>query len=111
MSTTTKKDSYSKILQLLIERSRYLVGTQMVVKGHDFPDVTLVGILDADISLYVSNYKANEKTFQLITQVAGRAGREQKKGKVYLQTLNPAHPLYAVACSYDYKKFYYREKT
>lgn len=110
--TTTKKDSYSKILSAFNRKEAdILVGTQMVVKGHDFPDVTLVGILDADISLYVSNYKANEKTFQLITQVAGRAGREQKKGKVYLQTLNPAHPLYAVACSYDYKKFYYREKN
>ncbi len=110
--TTTKKDSYNKILSAFNRKEAdILVGTQMVVKGHDFPDVTLVGILDADISLYVSNYRANEKTFQLITQVAGRAGREQKKGKVYLQTLNPAHPLYAVARNYEYKKFYFREKT
>lgn len=110
--TTTKKDSCRKILSAFNKKEAdILIGTQMVVKGHDFPNVTLVGILDADISLFVSNYKANEKTFQLITQVAGRAGRERKKGKVYLQTLNPDHALYAIASSYEYKKFYLREKN
>lgn len=110
--TTKKKNSYNSILSKFAKHDAdILIGTQMVVKGHDFPNVTLVGILDADISLFIPNYKAREKTFQLVTQVAGRAGREKNPGKVYLQTFAPNHPLYKVACRYDYTQFYQKEKA
>jgi primosomal protein N' (replication factor Y) len=88
-----------------------LVGTQMVTKGHDFKNVTLVGILDADQSLYFPDYGSNERTFQLITQVAGRAGRESKPGRVIMQTYNPNHPVFEFATDYDYLGFYERESA
>ena len=80
-------------------------------KGHDFQNVTLVGILDADFSLYLSDYRSNERTFQLITQVAGRAGRAGKSGKVIIQTYTPRHYVFRYAASYDYKNFYLKEKN
>ena len=90
--TTRTKGSYDKILSTFANKEAdVLVGTQMIVKGHDFPDVTLVGILAADMSLYASDYRASERTFQLLTQAAGRAGRGDKPGNVVVQTYQPEH--------------------
>lgn len=94
--TTRQKDSYEKILSAFANREAdILVGTQMIVKGHDFPYVTLVGVLAADLSLHVPDYRAAERTFQLLTQAAGRAGRGKYPGEVVIQTYQPAalqHP-------------------
>ncbi|MDE6550969.1 MAG: primosomal protein N', partial [Clostridia bacterium] len=88
--TTATKTAYLDILsEFASNQAQVLVGTQMIAKGHDFPNVTLVGILDADMSLYFSDYRSSERTFQLITQVAGRAGRAVKQGKVIIQTFSP----------------------
>ena len=86
-----------------------LVGTQMIAKGHDFPAVTLVGIIDADVGLHVSDFRATERTFQLITQVAGRAGRANLLGNVVLQTYTPNHYVYRFAIKYDYLGFFEKE--
>ena len=108
--TTTTKDSYIKILSAFNNREAdILVGTQMIAKGHDFANVTLVGIIDADISLFVSDFRANERTFQLITQVAGRAGRDNKPGRVIMQTFTPKHDVYRFAKNYDYEGFFDKE--
>lgn len=110
--TASGKDGAAKILQAFREKqAQILVGTQMIVKGHDFKDVTLVGVLDADLSLYYSDYRSNENTFQLITQVAGRAGRAEKPGKVVIQTYNPHHYVFRFAESYDYVGFYEKEAS
>lgn len=110
--TTTSKDAAAEILRSFREgEAKILVGTQMIVKGHDFKDVTLVGVLDADLSLYYSDYRSNENTFQLITQVAGRAGRDVKPGKVVIQTYNPRHYVFRFAESYDYEGFYDKESN
>lgn len=104
------KNSYSEILSKFgSTKPSILVGTQMVTKGHDFPKVTLVGIVDADISLFNYSYKANETTFQLVTQVSGRAGRSDQAGEVVLQTYVPKNPVYLTSANYDYKKFYDKE--
>ena len=81
----------------------------MVAKGHDFPSVTLVGILEPDLSLYHSSYLSAEKTFALVTQVAGRAGRADKQGTIILQTYSPNHYVYKMASNYDYLAFYKKE--
>ena len=81
----------------------------MIAKGHDFPFVTLVGILDADMSLHFSDYRSAERTFQLLTQVAGRSGRAEESGKVVLQTYSPENPVLMQAVKYDYEDFYKRE--
>ena len=108
--TTKTKDSYVKILSDFGEgKADILVGTQMIAKGHDFKNVTLVGIIDADLSLYYSDYRSSERTFQLITQVAGRAGREQKPGRVIMQTYSPRHYVYGFAKEYNYEGFYTKE--
>ncbi len=108
--TTKSRDAYVDILTQFNNTSpAILVGTQMIAKGHDFNNVTLVGIVDADISLHFSDYRAVERTFQLITQVAGRAGRSDKEGKVVLQTYYPKHFAYRCACNYDYNAFFKRE--
>ncbi len=108
--TTKDKSAYVDILTKFNNTSpAILVGTQMIAKGHDFNNVTLVGIVDADISLHFSDYRAVERTFQLITQVAGRAGRSDKEGKVVLQTYYPKHFAYRCACNYDYNAFFKRE--
>ena len=108
--TTTSKNSHARILKEFENtRPAILVGTQMIAKGHDFPLVTLVGILDADLSLYYSDFRANEKTFQLVTQVAGRAGRADRVGHVVLQTFFPKHYVYNFCANYDYIKFYNKE--
>ena len=109
--TTSTKEGHYKILKEFAEgKAQFLVGTQMVAKGHDFPSVTLVGILDADMSLYFSDYRSTERTFQLITQVAGRSGRANKKGKVVLQTYNPDNLTLKQAISYDYESFFKNER-
>lgn len=108
--TTKSKDSHLKILSdFRAGKTQILVGTQMIAKGHDFPSVTLVGIIDADISLYQSSYSATEQTFGLITQVAGRAGRADKTGEIVLQTYVPRHYVYRLAGFYDYPAFYKKE--
>lgn len=86
-----------------------LVGTQMIAKGHDFPDVTVVGVLGADLIALSSDYKASERAFELITQAAGRAGRAGDKGKVFLQSLRPDNPLLMYAARQDYEAFYESE--
>ena len=108
--TTRTKESHYKILsEFKNKKAQILVGTQMIAKGHDFPDVTLVGIIDADLSLYQTDFRSNERTFQLITQVAGRAGRDKKPGKVILQTYAPRHYVYRFALNYDYNGFFSKE--
>ncbi len=108
--TTKTKDSHLKILSDFRNgKTQILVGTQMIAKGHDFPSVTLVGIIDADISLYQTSYSATEQTFELITQVAGRAGRADKSGEIILQTYVPRHYVYKLASYYDYPAFYKKE--
>lgn len=104
------KNSYNEILANFGKtKPAILVGTQMVTKGHDFPKVSLVGIIDADISLFNYSYKANETTFQLMTQVSGRAGRSDVAGEVILQTYVPRNPVYLTSANYDYAKFYNKE--
>ncbi len=108
--TTRTKDGLLKILDAFGKReAQILVGTQMLAKGHDFPYVTLVGILNGDQSLHFDNYLAAEKTFQLLTQVAGRSGRDKRQGKVILQTFTPKHYCLQYASRQDYLGFYKRE--
>ncbi len=108
--TTKNKNDLNDILQKFAEtKPCVLVGTQMIAKGHDFPNVTLVGIVNADMSLHFSDYRAPERAFQLITQVAGRAGRAEKDGRVILQTYTPRHYVYRFASNYDYLGFYAKE--
>lgn len=108
--TTSKKNGHREILnEFRNTKPAILVGTQMIAKGHDFEDVLLVGIVDADQSLFQSDYRSVERTFQLITQVAGRAGRAEKQGKVVLQTYSPRHYVYRFAVNYDYKGFFKKE--
>lgn len=108
--TTSGKEGHLKILKRFSDREAdILVGTQMVAKGHDFPNVTLVGILDADMSLHFPDYRSGERTFQLITQVAGRSGRASEKGEVVLQTYDPENYILRFATAYDYDGFYEHE--
>lgn len=108
--TTKTKDSYETILSKFAQgEADILVGTQMIVKGHDFPNVTLVGILAADMSLYANDYRAGERTFQLLTQAAGRAGRGLIPGEVVIQTYQPDHYSIIHAANQDYKSFYEEE--
>ena len=108
--TTQSKEGHFKILNKFSAREAdILVGTQMIAKGHDFPNVTLVGILDADMSLHFSDYRSGERTFQLLTQVAGRSGRAEQAGKVVLQTYSPENPVLRYAINYDYVNFFKQE--
>lgn len=110
VDTTRRKNSYQRILTAFGERKAdILLGTQMIAKGLDFPNVTLVGVIDADTALWLPDYHASEKTFQLLTQVAGRAGRADKPGQVLIQTYNPDHYAIKLAASQDYEAFYRRE--
>ena len=108
--TTRSKDSYEQILSAFSrQEADILIGTQMIVKGHDFANVTLVGILAADMSLNVSDYRAAERTFQLVTQAAGRAGRGKEAGAVVIQTYQPDHFSILAAKAQDYHTFYQEE--
>ncbi len=108
--TTRTKESYEKILSAFADRKAdILVGTQMIVKGHDFPNVTLVGVLAADLSLNQNDYRAGERTFQLLTQAAGRAGRGRIPGEVVIQTYQPEHYSIVYAARQDYEGFYEEE--
>lgn len=108
--TTKKKESYEKILAAFAGgEADILIGTQMIVKGHDFPNVTLVGVLAADMSLSVGDYRAAERTFQLLVQAAGRAGRGALKGEVVIQTYQPENAAIVHAAAQDYRGFYEEE--
>ena len=108
--TTSTKHSYEEILgKFRNHDADVLLGTQMVTKGHDFPDVTLVGVLLADASLYLDDYRAAERTFSMLTQVIGRAGRGDKAGEAVIQTNNPDNECIRLACSQDYERFYQNE--
>ena len=108
--TTKTKDSYEKILTAFANKEAdILIGTQMIVKGHDFPEVTLVGILAADLSLAAADYRSGERTFQLLTQAAGRAGRGKRAGEVVIQTYQPEHYAVVHAQAQDYESFYREE--
>ena len=110
MDTTKKKNSHEQILSAFSEgKADILVGTQMIVKGHDFANVTLVGVLAADLSLHANDYRAGERTFQLLTQAAGRAGRGDKEGEVVIQTYSPDHYSIKTAANQDYHAFYEEE--
>ena len=105
--TTKGKHGHEEILSAFKDgKADILVGTQMIVKGHDFPNVTLVGILAADLSLHSQDYMAGERTFDLLTQAAGRAGRGNQKGRVVIQTYDPEQPVIQAAAKQDYEKFY-----
>lgn len=108
--TTSGKDGHERILSAFANHEAdILVGTQMIVKGHDFKDVTLVGIIAADLSLYASDYRAAERTYELLAQAAGRAGRGDKPGEVVIQTYNPEHYAILAAAKNEYKEFYEQE--
>lgn len=110
IDTVTKKNSHEEILnKFKNENIDILIGTQMVVKGHHFPNVTLVGVIAADSSLNIDDYRANERTFQILTQVAGRAGRENLPGKVIIQTYNPDNFSIICAQKQNYEMFYETE--
>ena len=108
--TTRTKDSYEKILQAFANNEAdILIGTQMIVKGHDFPNVTLVGVLAADMSLHISDFHAAERTFELLTQAVGRAGRGKEPGQAVIQTYDPDNYAIQAAKRQDYEEFYNKE--
>ena len=108
--TTKKKESYEEILSRFLDHEAdILIGTQMIVKGHDFKNVTLMGVLAADMSLFAADFRAPEKTFDLLTQAAGRAGRGDKPGDVVIQTYQPDHYAISFSVDQDYEGFYEEE--
>ena len=108
--TTTRKGSHKKIITAMMERKiDILVGTQMIAKGHDFPGVSLVGVLGADTVLNFPDFRSGERSFSLFTQVAGRAGRDSGGGRVYIQSYNPEHYALTCAAQQDYHDFYQQE--
>ncbi|MDR1550814.1 MAG: primosomal protein N' [Hungatella sp.] len=110
LDTTSKKGGHEEILTAFSEgEADILIGTQMIVKGHDFPNVTLVGVLAADLSLNTPDYRSGERTFQLLTQAAGRAGRDFRSGDVVIQTYSPEHYSIVTAANQDYEAFYRQE--
>ena len=110
--TTREKGSYEKILAAFSRHEAdVLIGTQMIVKGHDFPDVTLVGVIAADLSLNADDYRSGERTFQLLTQAVGRSGRGKKEGHALIQTYSPDHYSIQTAAKQDYEEFYEEEMS
>ena len=110
VDSTSKKGDHQRMIQAFENKeSDILIGTQMVAKGLDFPGVTLVGVLDADLMLHFPDFKAGERTFQILTQVAGRAGRHQSKGVVYIETYSPNHYVMQHVKNQDYLAFYKEE--
>ena len=110
--TTSEKGAHESIIVAFKNKEAdFLIGTQMIVKGHDFPDVTLVGVMAADMSLYAPDFTASERTFQLIVQASGRAGRSGKKGDVVIQTYDPSHYAVDSASRQSYEEFYEREMS
>ncbi len=108
--TVSSKNSYDKMLgEFRAQRAQILLGTQMVTKGHDFPNVTLVGVLNADASLYLNDFRANERTFSMLTQVIGRAGRSGKHGLALIQTTDPDNDIIELASTQNYEAFYENE--
>ena len=108
--TTKRKGDHERILEKFRKhQADILIGTQMIVKGHDFPDVTLVGLIAADLNLSAPDFKASERTFQLLTQAAGRAGRGAQAGTVIIQTYQPDHYAIVLSKRQDYKAFYEKE--
>ncbi|MFB3925903.1 MAG: primosomal protein N', partial [Syntrophales bacterium] len=108
--TTARKGAHERILKSL-EKGQIdiLIGTQMIAKGHDYPGVLLVGVLSADLSLNIPDFRSAERTFQLLTQVAGRGGRGDAPGRVFIQTFNPDHYAIRLAAMHDYERFYEQE--
>lgn len=110
--TTLRKGAHGNILnQFLQHKADILIGTQMIVKGHDFENVTLVGIMLADMSLFANDFRAGERTFDLLTQAAGRAGRGSRNGHVLIQTYQPEHYAIATAAKQDYEEFFELEMS
>ena len=107
LDTTRGKDAHASILSSFAgHEADILIGTQMIVKGHDFPDVTVMGILAADLSLHIPDYRSSERTFQLLTQAAGRAGRARGSARVFIQSYDTEHYSITCAAAQDYKTFY-----
>ena len=110
--TTRHKNDYTHILgQFARHEADILIGTQMIVKGHDFPDVTMVGVLAADLSLFANDYRSQERTYQLLVQAVGRSGRGEKRGAAIIQTMHPEHDVIRQAVRQDYEGFYEEEIT
>lgn len=110
VDTTRKKGQHEKLLEQFGQgKADILLGTQMIAKGLDFPNITLVGVINADTSLNLPDFRSNEKTFQLLTQVSGRSGRGEKVGEVIVQTYNPEHYVLQLAKTQDYEQFYRHE--
>jgi primosomal protein N' (replication factor Y) (superfamily II helicase) len=105
--TVRRKGRLVEILEQVAARKvDILIGTQMIAKGHDFPDVTLVGVISADVGLGLADFRASERTFQLLTQVAGRAGRGERPGEAIIQSLVPNHYAITLAMTQNYRDFY-----
>lgn len=110
--TTRHKNDYNQILESFARHEAdILIGTQMIVKGHDFPDVTMVGVLAADLSLFANDYRSQERTYQLLVQAVGRSGRGEKRGGAIIQTMHPDHDVIRQAVRQDYEGFYEEEIT